>query len=170
MNAIQLDTRLTSRTSHPSQPQVHWLCVGAGQLAIGHRPKLKALASIHASGATHLLTLLSESEGAKQVGNAARKASIQWLWLPLKNGDPPDDERLAEIMLMYQTLAQILSTGGRVFVHCSAGIHRTGMITNGLLRYLGHSEEEARATLATLRPITASEVGDDRLAWGRRFG
>jgi protein-tyrosine phosphatase len=57
-----------------------------------------------------------------------------------------------------------------VYVHCSAGIHRTGMLTYGLLRSMGMSGAAALATLHALRPETGEGVGEVRLAWGEQFG
>lgn len=49
---------------------------------------------------------------------------------------------------------------------CSAGIHRTGMVTYGLLRSLGNEKTEAAQILQSLREVTSSQVGEDRLLWG----
>jgi protein tyrosine/serine phosphatase len=54
-------------------------------------------------------------------------------------------------------------------IHCSAGIHRTGMIANALLRSLGLTADEAKAGLLTMRQVTHDGVGEHRLAWGEQF-
>ncbi|MEM8972703.1 MAG: protein-tyrosine phosphatase family protein [Pseudomonadota bacterium] len=51
----------------------------------------------------------------------------------------------------------------RVYFHCSAGIHRTGFFVYGLLRLQGMDSAQARAELARLRPVTAEQVGTERL-------
>ena len=48
-------------------------------------------------------------------------------------------------------------------------MHRTGMITNALLLFLGYDEKTSYEILYKLRPITAKEVGDHRLNWGKEF-
>jgi len=40
---------------------INWIPVFQGQLAIGHRPKIKTIKSMRHLGATHVLTFLSES-------------------------------------------------------------------------------------------------------------
>jgi protein tyrosine/serine phosphatase len=55
------------------------------------------------------------------------------------------------------------------YIHCSAGIHRTGMITYGLLRYLGKDKNDAKQTLLNLREVTANQVGEERLTWADQF-
>ncbi|NNC15830.1 hypothetical protein HJC22_08825 [Corallococcus exiguus] len=67
---------------------------------------------------------------------------------------------------MLRQLSAIVEGGGKLVIHCSAGIHRTGMFGYALLRQLGLSADAARARLAELRQVTAEGVGPDRLAWG----
>ena len=55
-------------------------------------------------------------------------------------------------------------------MHCSPGIHRTGMIVYALLRYLQISKEEALQKLKLMRDITFQEVKESRLIWGDKFG
>ena|SRR5688572_6638862 len=145
-----------------------WIAVGGGHLAIGHRPKVKALPTLAANGGTHVLTLLSEREGALAIRDAVTVAGLVSIWLPLASGDPAEaDERAVRAAL--REVRQVLMSGGRVFVHCSAGIHRTGMIAFALLRSLGIEREDATAILAELRMATADGVGRSRCAWADRF-
>ncbi|HZJ67619.1 MAG TPA: tyrosine-protein phosphatase [Kofleriaceae bacterium] len=114
------------------------------------------------------MTLLADAD-ATQLGGAARKAGLDWIWLPLHNGDPPDPERDDELRGQLERLAAIIAGGGCMVLHCSAGVHRTGLIANALLRVLGLSRGEARALLARRSPVTAAHVGEERLAWGDRL-
>lgn len=69
----------------------------------------------------------------------------------------------------YQQLEQILGEGAKMYIHCSAGIHRTGMLVFGLLLLLGYGDTEAKRILRDLRPETFEQVGQDRLQWARQF-
>lgn len=140
--------------------------VAGGALALTHRPKLKAIPALRGLGATHLVTLLAEREGAQQIGDAATAAGLTWLWTPLDGGDVPDAARTAELRPRLIEIAAVIAGGGKVIVHCSAGIHRTGMIGYALLRQLGLSADAARQKLSALRGVTAEGVGSDRLTWG----
>jgi len=142
-----------------------WIAIGGGALAIGHRPKIKDLPRMNA---THVLTLFSEREGAREIERAVVAAGLVWMWLPLSNGDPhAADEDATRAML--KQVRQALLAGARIFIHCSAGIHRTGMITTAILRSLGHDREEAASLVRELRDVTADGVGASRVAWTDRF-
>jgi protein-tyrosine phosphatase len=157
------------RGSRPGAEPPNWVHVGKGRLAIGHRPKLKALPLLKAAGCTHLLTLLSEREGAMTIGQAAQSAHLEWLWLPLDNADPPPEVREPEVRTLLERAKLLLECNSSILVHCSAGIHRTGMISYALLRHVGQAEEQAKQTLLALRALTADGVGEARLRWGDRF-
>jgi protein-tyrosine phosphatase len=151
------------------ETSVNWLSLNGGRLTVFHRPKLTLLASLQREGCTHVLTLLSEHEQAKNLGLAVSKLGLQWIWSPLPNGDPPNNTRSDALGVLLKDLAKILADGGSLFIHCSAGIHRTGMIANALLRSLGLTAEEAKAGLLAMRQVTHDGVGEHRLAWGEQF-
>ena len=62
-----------------------------------------------------------------------------------------------------------LKSGNNIYIHCSAAIHRTGMITYALLRYLRYEPTRAKEILYELRPVTSEQVGEKRLLWGEQF-
>jgi len=150
-------------------PNIYWVSIGGGHMAVGKRPRFRDLSALKRRGVTHLLTLQGDREGAMNIGEAVRELGMQWLWLPLSHGGRTAPDRLPEIVELYERLRLILKEGGRLYVHCSAGIHRTGMISNGLLRFLGYSSAEARAILTEMRKLTGEEVGEDRIKWGEQF-
>lgn len=161
--------KLRAAKRHSAATPIDWVPVLDGQLAIGHRPKFNAIKNMRNLGATHILTLLSESEGAQEIGDEARRAGLGWLWLPMQSGDPPADERLGEIRELFANLRTALTQHAHIYIHCSAGIHRTGMITYALLRFLQFTDGAALSTLLQLRQVTADGVGDERKHWGEQF-
>lgn len=148
---------------------LRWVAVAGGRLAIGGRPKIRALTTMRDDGATHIVTLLSEGEDARELGAAVTAAGLGWQWLPRRNGDPPADHEDTAIAAALDAWITLLASGASLYIHCAAGIHRTGMFTHALLRRTGHSPADAQQILAALRTLTAAEAGAHRLAWGHRF-
>jgi len=139
--------------------------IGAGAVAITHRPKVRLLPAMKSAGVTHLVTLLSEREGALALGNAARAAGLEWIWVDLPNGQQPPPGRRQDIVTALTDLSGLVHDGARVVIHCSAGIHRTGMFSYALLRACGLDPDAAMATLTRLRAVTAQGIGEQRIAW-----
>ena len=151
------------------KPAPVFTTVSAGSLALGHRPGRGAYARLQRAGATHIATVLSRAEGGEAIGAAARQAGFVWIWLDLGSTKNLPSLNNPAIRSTVEALADALAGGGRVYLHCSAGIHRTGMVAAALLYRLGCDEAEVAARLAAMRTITARDVGDARLAWARAF-
>lgn len=163
--ARDLDSEIGTLHTSPVV-DLNFVDVANGALALTHRPKLKDLPRWAEAGATHVVTLLASHEGAEMVGSAVARAGLAWIWCPLANARVPDDAPADDLRTrLSQTLIE-LDNGARVVIHCSAGIHRTGMFGYALLRLAGTSPSEARQTLHRLRPLLAEGVGSERLAWG----
>lgn len=145
-----------------SSYRLTWRPLRGGHLAIGHKPGKALRVALMSGGCTHTLSLLSDHEDSKE-------ASDTRLRLPLASAAPPAAERLPEIRACLDRVIALLDGGARLYLHCSAGLHRTGMITHALLRYLGHPRAEALAILAELREATAEAATEERLAWGDQF-
>jgi len=73
---------------------------------------------------------------------------------------------------IYQTVnevCQILSDGGNVLIHCAAGLHRTGMVANIILRYMGYSHEQSMEKICEARKKTFELCGEHRFAVADSF-
>jgi hypothetical protein len=141
-----------------------------GMLAIGHRPKLSKIPKFKKDGFTHVVTIMSEKEGAKKLISSVQSVDLISIWIQVGNASLIDDEKvLCGLRKSFEAIRSALNNGGKVYMHCSAGIHRTGMMTNALLLYCGYTEDEAFSLLGQLRPITQKSVGQDRLDWGKQF-
>ncbi len=51
-------------------------------------------------------------------------------------------------------------------IHCSAGIHRTGTVAYGLLRWRGVDRDEAMRIIGQIRKETAEGMLEKRRRWG----
>jgi atypical dual specificity phosphatase len=74
---------------------------------------------------------------------------IELFHLPIEDFHPPT---LSQQIEFVEKTAQALENGGRVGVHCAAGIGRTGTMLATYLVYLGSTAEDAIARVRELRP------------------
>ncbi len=154
---------LSDNPGNISAPTLRWVSVGAGRLALTHRPKLRALPQFRAEGCVRLVTLLSAREGAERIGELAREAGLAWTWLPLENARPPTAPAVwRQIEQGLAALIADLGAGESIALHCSAGIHRTGMIAYALLCALGDTPEQALAAIEQMRPVTRAGITTER--------
>lgn len=135
------------------------------KLILGPRPGKKSKDAIAAQGVTDILTLLSAREQPDSVSKITRGIGASWHHFPIDGGhiDTLAEVDLSRLYLLYDDI--IRSTPDAViYLHCSAGIHRTGFIIYALLRYRGLSPDAAREAIMELRSVTFDQVGEDRLA------
>jgi protein-tyrosine phosphatase len=140
--------------------------VGNGRIALNHRPRGVDFSYLRKIGCTHIVTLLKESERAEIYGNMAKNVGLNWIWLPVPNGDYPRGEVHDRLIQAMPQLSQILDEGGSILIHCSAGIHRTGTVAYGLLRWRGVEGDEAMRMIDTIRKETAEGMLEKRRRWG----
>jgi len=135
------------------------------RLILGPRPGKKSKDSIQAQGVTDIVSLLSAKEQPDTIRKIAASIGAAWHHFPMDGGhiDTLQQTNLAKLFLLYDEVVRAREAP-ILYLHCSAGIHRTGFIVYLLLRYRGTSPDAARAELAALRPVTSEQVGEDRLA------
>jgi protein-tyrosine phosphatase len=145
---------------------LQWVTIGAGKLTLRGRPKHKLIPQLAELGCTRVVTLLSEREGGKELGTIIQAAGLAWTWLPLPNARYPDGATHDMLIAALPVLSGYLDNGEALLLHCSAGIHRTGMVAYGLLRWRGYSQVEARSAIAAMRGFTAQGMLPHHFAWG----
>ena len=133
-------------------------------LILGPRPGKKSKDAIAAQGVTDLVTLLSAREQPESVARIARGIGAAWHHFPIDGGhmDTLAGVDLSRLFLLYDEIVRD-RPNAVIYLHCSAGIHRTGFVIYALLRYRGLAPEAATAEVANLRPVTSEQVGEDRL-------
>jgi protein-tyrosine phosphatase len=133
---------------------LHWVAVGNGRLAVYHRPGRRAVSFLKSAGSNLVVTLLKESEGGLRIGQWVQNDGMEWLWLPIQDGNPPVDEQHQAVAAAIPQLSERLDQGQSILIHCAAGIHRTGMVALALLRYRGLSEEDGMQIIGQSRWFT----------------
>lgn len=139
-------------------------------LAIGHRPAKKALTILKQRGFTHVVTILSRNEEAGPLIISVQKAGMISIHIPISSGAiPMSEENRRHLLFGINAVKSLIEdqsgTPAKCYIHCSAGIHRTGMMVFALLRKLGLTFSDSLEKLRELRPITGEQVGEERIQW-----
>ncbi len=146
--------------------KVRFVKVGKGRLTLYHRPRREMFPSLRRQGCTHVVTLLKDIESAETYSNLAREAGLEWIWLPVPNGKYPQPEVHERLVNALPRLSRLLDEGNSLLIHCSAGVHRTGMVAYGLLRWRGLSPDQTMKIIRKTRKETAEGMMEKRMKWG----
>merc|ERR1712137_35877 len=136
-----------------------------GQLTVWHKMTSRAVTQAAKDGCTHIVSLLGDVEKPHLIDEACQRQNVQWLWVNIQGAK--EDTLIDGVETLRNGLLatrEFLGESSKVLIHCSAGIHRTGTFTYALLRSLGLPPEDARRLLYDIRPVTARQVGEARLA------
>jgi protein-tyrosine phosphatase len=148
--------------------EVCWVQVRAGRIALSNRPKLKDIADLPEQGCQRVITIQGRNELPNQVERAVKAAGMAWTWVPIGHGKFPEGEADLVMRRGLQELVESIEAGESVLIHCSAGIHRTGMLTFALLRWLNIPEIEALDMIEAMRSVTRADIRAEHLAWGNQ--
>jgi protein-tyrosine phosphatase len=146
--------------------EYNFVKVGKGRLALNHRPGSTDFKRLREMGCTHVVTLLKESEQADRIGSMAKNAGLEWIWIPVPNGKHPEGEVHERLLAAIPNLSKLLDEGKSLLIHCSAGIHRTGTVAYGLLRWRGMERNQAMKIIREIRKETAEGMMEKRMRWG----
>lgn len=142
----------------------------AGRLAIMPAPVKADLARIRAAGVDCVVSLLTEGEAERLdlLDEAARcrRHGMDFVAYPIRDFAVPESLALAGALV--GSIADQVSGGDTVAVHCRAGIGRSGMITSAVLVALGLAPEDAMAAVSAARGCHVPET-DAQRDWVRRF-
>ncbi len=122
-------------------------------LTLAPRPKYKHIPRL-AEEQDLVVVLLQEAEGAQDLIRRYREVGLDMLHVPFRVG--LTREETEDVRDALRIVAKQLELGTRVFVHCAAGIHRTGTFAYALLRKYDYmTREEALEEIRQLRAVTA---------------
>ena len=105
-----------------------------------------------------VLTLMEEEELAyvgvttKVLSGTFGRLGVGWLHLPIPNLAPPDERFETAWVDLWPRLDAELGQGARLFLHCYAGLGRTGTVASLILMNYGMSARDAISAVRAARP------------------
>lgn len=154
--------------------ELQWVPAGRGHLAARGCPDAAVLAALcEHNGVSGVITLLrnkgERGSASEHVRDACARLGIRWVFAPLSGWTVLVQGRSQDDLESFQALRAVrdclLGSDGtdRFIVHCSAGLHRTGICFYVLLRMLGDSPVTALAKMQASRQKTRDEFERLRL-------
>jgi ADP-ribosyl-[dinitrogen reductase] hydrolase len=123
------------------------------------------LAALDAWGADALLSLVEPAEfarlGVPQLPDVMAQHRIQWLHVPVTDMGTPDAASRAAWAQAGPAIDALLARGGRLAIHCAAGLGRTGTIAAALLVRTGVEPDDAIARIRAARPGTLETAAQE---------
>ena len=146
------------RTKNPDAVSA-WTDLLGGRVTAKGAPGRQGLTTWATEGATDVVTLQRSHEHGPWLAQACADAGMSWHHLPLSGRRLDQDADRVSLARVPELLELLRRNPPRsVILHCSAGLHRTGICLYLLLRHAGFDPEAALVKLAAARPLTAKEV------------
>jgi len=86
------------------------------------------------------------------------QSSVEWLHIPISGASLQGNGDQAAVKAAASAVVQRVAQGKAVAVHCSAGLHRTGIVGYLTLRLFGHSMASSFELLGQIRLETRKEL------------
>lgn len=136
-----------------------------GALALSERPKIKETHKLKAGSCTHVVTILAErGEKARLLGKEVQQQSMTWHWLKISKITALTHKETSDFKTAINETLLKLKQKEHILVHCSAGLHRTGIFAYVLLRRSGLTHIESLHFISHMKPETANALMEVKYA------
>mmetsp|Transcript_155376 Transcript_155376/g.270393 ORF Transcript_155376/g.270393 Transcript_155376/m.270393 type:complete len:385 (+) Transcript_155376:90-1244(+) len=154
--------------------ELSWVQVGPGRLAARGYPSPEILLALkEKQGLTCVVSLICDGERDEEakdenhgclaeIRDACQRLGVKWTHAPLLKRESVEPGEMQPqnhtSLCLAAEVEKQLQSGESVMVHCSAGLHRTGVYLYLLLRLSGASPEEAMTQIPRIRKATHDEM------------
>lgn len=149
---------------------INWVnLISHHQFALWHRPNKNEYKRFSSENCTHIITLLGKKESPFFINEFANEFNIKWIHVDLSSANDNfinEDKTQKELINKSSSIMKLLNDSQsplKILIHCSAGMHRTGLFIYLVLRMMKYTNEQAIAKIILSRRETGFGVGVDRL-------
>lgn len=149
------------------------LCPGKKDLSRSwDRDLMEDMRAIRAWGASTVVTLIEDHEfsllGVENLEQQVRDCEMDWLHLPIRDVDVPD-QRFEETWVSVGDLLHTrLNQGDRILIHCRGGLGRTGLVAGRILVERGCEPQTAVRRVRAVRPHAIETLTQERYVLGAK--
>ena len=153
------------------------MSLGNGRMGIGPLPGRDGdlagdLAQIAGFAPALVISMTGADEmsasGAARLPEELARAGIAWAHFPVTDFGLPDSQTDAGWEAVSEQARGVLEAGGKVFVHCKAGLGRSGMVAMRLMVETGEAPDAALTRLRAVRPGAVETDAQEK--WASRRG
>ena len=148
-----------------SYEQINWLNISNGCIGIGPKPKDQLIRDLALHGNVQIVSLLTEEEGASDIRRTTKDCNLKWRGFDLPEDQLPKKEQYYDLTKLYIKMMSAIQQGKCLYIHCSDGIFRSGMIAYSLLQSIGYPPKKAKKMLKELSKEASKEMGKQRYDW-----
>ena len=121
-----------------------------------------------------IITILSDKEGAEDIHRyTEEEGNIKWIHLPIKGANMTclkKEDTIKMILDCLLNLYEEMQNKKRIiFIHCAAGLHRTGIILYTIIRMTGETKEKALDIIKDIRMETYKYCGEKRINYAESY-
>jgi ADP-ribosyl-[dinitrogen reductase] hydrolase len=168
------------RTSRNSPLQIAELVLGPDEGRLGlticpgkkdpprqwNRDLTEDIRAIRAWGASMVVTLIEDHEfrllAVEDLGQLVRDHGLDWMHLPIRDVDVPDQHFEDLWKTASATLHARLDRGDRILIHCRGGLGRTGLVAGRMLVERGSEPRAAIRRVRAVRPGAIETAAQER--------